>query len=51
MINYDILFSLLTRSRDMITGSKRQKVKAPAEATQLSLEGERGQEVDEDNLL
>lgn len=30
MINYDMLFSLLTKSRDMIAGSKHQKVKAAA---------------------
>jgi len=41
MINYDMLFSLLTRSRDMIAGSKHRKVKAAAEATQWSLEEER----------
>ena len=44
-----MLFSLPTRSRDMIAGSKRRKVKTAAEATRWSLE--RKQEVDGDNLL
>ena len=35
MINYDMLFSLLTGSRDIIAGSKNRKVKAAAEAIQF----------------